>query len=274
MFRKKDYRKSWFQRNAFTLWILCGFTALVSQGLSAPQHQDFYTQHAQGWHWYHNPTLNPKQPRRFNQAQIDAHPVAAMKAQRLQLTRALDRAILNPTQSNITRYMVLQQHITHQATDFSNGWVQVLIHKPQLDYGLKHPTSSLGRQIYLSQQTLKQTKTIKDFARHYGLFFFYRGDCPYCHHFAPILKAVSQTYHIQVLPITVGRGMLPQYPNSVMNHGQAEQLGVKVYPALFAVNLKTHAVTPLAYGLMSEEALERRIVLVANELKTLHEEKS
>lgn len=220
---------------------------------------DFYTEHSEGWHWYQDPQKLSKQTAKQNNGKA-VDPVKAMKQLHKMLNAALDRAILFPTDQNVKNYMALQNLVTQRAAVFTAKWKQVLLNDPKLDYSVKHPTSSIGREIYLNQYRQKEDNAIHEFAQHEGLFFFYRGDCPYCHRFAPILKEFSEKYNIRVIPITLGAGFLPEFPNSRVDHGQAALLHVQVYPSLFAVNPKNKKIIPVAYGLMSEQALRQRIL--------------
>lgn len=220
---------------------------------------DFYTEHTQGWHWYQDSTQSIKQGSASNRVN-NVDPVKAMKQLHKMLNAALDRAIFFPTDQNVKNYMVLQNLVTKRAALFTARWKQVLLNDPNLDYSVTHPTSSIGREIYLNQYRQKEDQAIRKFAQHEGLFFFYRGDCPYCHRFAPILKDFAEKYDIHVIPISLGAGFLPEFPNSRVDRGQAALLHVQVYPSLFAVNPKTKKIIPVAYGLMSEQALRERIL--------------
>ncbi len=225
---------------------------------------NFYA-HSEGWHWYHDPQATKKQAAPIEQ---NGDPVAAMKALQQQVNVALDRAILFPTQANVKDYMALQNRVTAQTAIFTNVWKQVLVENPALDYSIAHPTSSLGRTVYLKQYRENQDKVIQQFAHQYGLFFFYRGDCPYCHQFAPILKAFSDHYGVTVIPISLGGGMLAQFPNSRADNGQAARLHVEVTPSLFAVDPRAQKIIPVAYGFMSDDALGQRIFHIMTTLKS------
>lgn len=239
------------------------FFLMCQVGLAMPN--DFFSQHTQGWHWYQSPQ-KIKTQKQLQMAQL-SDPIQTMKALHQTLNRALDRAILFPTPENIKHYMRLQQLVTKRADTFTARWQQVLLANPKLDYAIAHPTSSIGREIYLNQYQQKENQAIHAFAQHQGLFFFYRGDCPYCHRFAPILKAFVDTYHIKVIPISIGGGFLPQFPQSRFDKGQAKRLHVKVYPSLYAVNPTTHKIIPVGFGLMSADALRQRILNIVTDFK-------
>lgn len=218
---------------------------------------DYYQQHAIGWHWYDD----PREEKHLEKPAPD--PVVQMNAIQQALKQALDRAILNPTPQHVRDYIALQNQVSDRASRFARMWQFVLLQHPTLDYAIAHPTNQLGRNVYLDQQRLKEDAAIHQLAQHSGLFFFYRGSCPYCQRFAPIVKDFSQRYGMPVIPITTDGVVLPPFPNSKLNKGQAEKFRVTVVPALFAVNPHTHQAMPVSYGLITEDALRRRLLDIA-----------
>lgn len=83
---------------------------------------------------------------------------------------------------------------------------------------------------------------------------------------APVVKRFSEQYHWSVMPINVeGTQPLPDFPKVQKDNGIADQWKVDQIPALFAVNPKTKHVLPIAYGLISIEEIERRIVTLMRE---------
>jgi len=59
---------------------------------------------------------------------------------------------------------------------------------------------------------------------------------------------------------------LPDYPQPRPDTGISAQLGVQSVPALFLVNPKRRDIIPIAYGLVSEQALIRRIVTLTTRI--------
>ena len=66
---------------------------------------------------------------------------------------------------------------------------------PQLDFSLRHPpTSWTANEFSLEHTRIHQA--IRELSKNYGLFFFFRGSCFYCHGFAPVLKQFAMRYGI------------------------------------------------------------------------------
>ena len=94
----------------------------------------------------------------------------------------------------------------------------------------------------------------------YGLFFFFSGQCEYCHQFAPIVKQFSAKYGWQVIAISVDGGMVAGFNEALADYGLVAKWQIPVLPALFAVNPKTEQVLPVAFGLTTLDQMETRIM--------------
>ncbi|MCO6440519.1 MAG: conjugal transfer protein TraF [Nitrococcus mobilis] len=95
-----------------------------------------------------------------------------------------------------------------------------------------------------------------------GIWYFYRSTCPYCVRQEPILHALASRYDIPVTPISLDGGPPPgrAFDGYTYDRGQAAQLGVRVTPTLYLVHPATRQAVLLSAGLMSAQALKRRIV--------------
>lgn len=224
--------------------------------------KSYYVDHPSGWKWYREQKALPQGSSQIVQ-RGDPNPTAAMAIIRATLSRALDQAIIDPTEEHVAHYITLQQSMSSKANRFSEVWQQVLLEQPELNYSLRVPTNNIARQVYFTEQARQTESAIEQLAEDAGLFFFYRSDCPYCHRFAPILKDFAERYHISVVAISVDGGILTEFPDSKIDQGQAEQFGVYFYPALFLVDPAREQVTPVAYGLISQEDLKARLLVIS-----------
>jgi len=237
---------------ASLVWIILVNTAFA---------ENYYSQHAVGWHWYDDPKeevkIKKESDRRESLSQRD--PNMLVETARKKITTALNKAIVDPTIDNLEAYIALQEQLNNRAEKISDLWQQVLLKNPSLNYSLTHPTNNVALQVYHEEESKEKEKAIKTFASKTGLFFFYRSTCAYCQRFAPILKSFAAHYGITVIPITLDGISLPEFPNSKIDSGQAAQFHVTVTPSLFAVNPYTQKAFPVAYGLTSETELRDNI---------------
>ncbi len=65
-----------------------------------------------------------------------------------------------------------------------------------------------------------------------------------------------------MLAITLNQQKLPDFPNALHDNGAARLFKVTHLPALFAVNPKTKAITPIAHGAISLSQLEENVLRV------------
>lgn len=216
----------------------------------------FFWDHHRGWHWYEL----LKKPEKEKQKSVQRKdPIQALNQLQQSLETAKATAIMQPTETNLKTYIELQNQVAQQSSIFAEQWQRVLWKYPELDYSLVKPTGLLAKQTYLDDRKTEIQKTVQAFAKTHGLWFFFRSNCPYCHHFAPILKQFAEQYGFQVLAVSVDGGTLSEFPTPQFNQGQAEKLKVTSVPALFSVNPKTQEIQPVGYGLMTLQELEERI---------------
>ena len=256
-------------------------TALLIGLLAINSYADdyhYYDSHADGWHWYapddepeNQKTAQPKNSQAMQRKPQSA--TEALKALQQQIAEAKAKAVLNPTMDNVANYIRLQNQVSAQSTLFAKTWQEVLRAKPNLDYSLQKPTNSAAKRAQEDIDNKQNDGVLHFAAQHYGLFFFFEGKCPYCQKLAPILAHVAKQYDFDVLPISIDGLGLPDYPHPTKNQGQAEKLGVKMWPALFMVDTKTGVISPVTFGLVSQVELKKRLITAAKEI-TAHEQKN
>jgi conjugal transfer pilus assembly protein TraF len=222
----------------------------------------FFERRAEGWHWYEDREREdeekPLKQKRPN-ASHSQTPTEKIEAQRKDLETKLHTAILEPSRENIITYILVQKALMDQSQRFSESWKRVVMTTPALDETLAHPVDQNARHVYYQTRNQEITKRIKALAQEYGLFFFFKGNCPYCHHFAPIVKHFAKKHGWSVLPISLDGGVIPEFPNAKRDNGMAARLQVSHVPALIAFHSGSGQMIPLAYGMVSESEIEERI---------------
>lgn len=231
----------------------------------------FFEKRSEGWHWYESlqdgdvkeGDQQPEPQRRT--------PTQEIESQRKALEQKLHAAIIAPTQENIMAYLLLQKALMDQSEKFSNEWKKVVMRTPSLDETLIHPVDQNALPLYYAEQRHDLEKRIKGLSKEYGLFFFFRENCPYCHQFAPIVKRFSEKYGWSVLAISLDkdsagssslRSPLPEFLHAKRDNGIGVRLGISHVPALIAIHAATKKLIPLAYGMISEGEIEGRIDLL------------
>jgi len=237
---------------------------------STPTKANFIDRKAEGWHFY-EPTLKvdtfkidetkdpQKEPYTLKKKKISNDPLTRLKEFKKEVERLKAIAVLNPTYHNVKAYMEIQKVLMDRSTRFAEKWMEVVYTAPALDYTLRHPTSQAARHVYLDEQQREMKAEISQLSRIYGLFFFYRGDCPYSRQFASIVKSFSKKHHWEVLPISLDGTILPEFPEARMDNGASRALGVSSVPTLLAVEPQSGKVIPLSRGMSTHDQIEDRI---------------
>jgi conjugal transfer pilus assembly protein TraF len=225
--------------------------------VSMPVHAGFFSETAEGWHWY-----CVQKTKQEEQKLALMSPTEQVNFYSKLLAEKLHRAWVYPTVENIKRYQEMQQDLMQRSTYFASAWMHSLYKTPDLDYTLVSPVNHLGRSIYLEQQKSVVKNAISKLKNTHGLFFFFKGNCAYCETFAPIVQAFSQKYGWEVLAISADGTQLPGFERSQMDNGLLEKWNISVLPALFAIAPQSQQVLPIAFGLVSLEEIETRLMNV------------
>lgn len=254
-------------KNSFVS-LLFGFLFLATS-----LHAGFFKEQAQGWHWYEalpmEEGLEDNKPEEKTSSSSPSSPntplkpktsTELVKAYKQELEKRLHQAWVNPTPQNLKAYQDMQKDMMVRSQRFSNTWRQVVYENPSLDHTLIAPVNQKARHVYLDEDKKQTYETIKALSETYGLFFFFRGDCSYCHQFAPIVKTFSETYGWEVIAISQDGEPLKEFPEAQSDNGLFIAWKVEVLPSLYAVNPNTGHVVPIAFGLTSLDQMEERII--------------
>lgn len=149
---------------------------------------------------------------------------------------ALNTSILNPTQENILHERMLAVIYMDLAQKYQERAQMVVASNPQINYMLRHPVDDAARKEHDAVDDQKRDARIKTLNKTCGLFFFYAGSCNHCRAFATTIKRFGQRYGFEIIAISLDGKILPEFPNSKKDTGQAQNLGIKSLPAVFAID--------------------------------------
>lgn len=212
------------------------------------------------WFYCERPKAKPSEP--------TTSPGSASRTYRQQLDKIGARleelkakAILEPTSDNIIAYVRYQREQLDRASTFADVWERAIWQHPDLDYTLQRPVSTLGKTAWLAQRKTDREAVIASLSERYGLFFFYSSSCGACEVFSPIVRTLSDKYHLSVLPVSMDGGPTPAFPRFVVNQGQYEKMGLEggQVPALVLFDTYLKKPIPIGYGIMAEDEVLQRI---------------
>lgn len=177
---------------------------------------------------------------------------------------ALHKARNTKSVSDMKIFLSWQDYWLKESSRFATLFQKTMLLYPEYDYTVTHPISNLGTKMLDSLRALKRKKVILKLAKNHGLLFFYRGSNAYDQRQIPIVRDFCNRFHFPLIPVSVDGTPAPELADSRLNQGQAETLGVKVFPALLLVNPKTHSIRPVAFGFTTQDVIERRLVFTAD----------
>ena len=235
-----------------------------------------------GWHFYEDPEIDPAErppapakvtppppelpePPKLPKAPV-ARPPELIDFERLQksLEETRNIAIMRPTEANVRRYMALEAKVVARASTFADVAQRVAWATPELDPTLQgRPVNAKALEVFEPLQMAQRSESISALGRDHVLFFFFRGDCPYCHAFAPTLEAFQARHGIKVVAISVDGGGMPGFPDARRDNGIATTLNVSQVPAVYLAQPFTGKITPIGFGVLSEAQLLERIATVS-----------
>lgn len=233
---------------------------LSDNNVQSQSNQAFYDQKKKGWFFYEEkPKVIKKKEVEKKQPEQPLTPVQILKKQGEDFDNALASAILNPSQQNYKRYMDMTTQILAQSSVFADGVEKFNYVNPKYDYTIQSPQGS-DVQIHNMMNNQQKDSTIAASAQQNAILFFFRSDCPYCHKYAPIVKAFAADYGFLVETVSLdGRG-LPEYPNPRYNPQLAQRLKVETVPAIYLLNPKQNKVTAVGFGLSDYSTLGNKII--------------
>jgi conjugal transfer pilus assembly protein TraF len=230
-----------------------------------------------GWHFYEDPAPEAEPPRSVPPK--PARPPAAARDSRrdprppelVELERLRKRvedlrgiAVMRPTEANVRRYMELEAKVVARASTFADVAQRVAWTTPELDPSLQgRPVNAKALEVFEAQQMGDRSRSIAELGRDHVLLFFFRGDCPYCHAFAPTLEAFQGRHGIRVEAVSLDGGALPGFASARRDNGAATALRVAQVPAVYLAQPFTGRIVPIGFGVLSESQLLERISAAA-----------
>ena len=225
-----------------------------------------------GWHFYEEPEPQPKAQRDARAsppprpAPAPPRPAEIIEFERLQKAVEQTRhiAIMRPTEVNVRRYMELEAQVVARASTFADMAQRIAWATPELDPTLQgRPVNAKALEVFEQLQMSRRNESISAIGRDHVLLFFFRGDCPYCHAFAPTLQAFQARHGIRVVAISVDGGAMPGFADARRDNGIANALKVSQVPAVYLAQPFSGVITPIGFGVLSEAQLVERISIVS-----------
>ena len=235
-------------------------------------------EHITGWHFYcepepgKEPEQPPEKPRAPEPAAAppppEAPPTATeeMMALRKEADELKHRAILDPTPENMEAYMRMNAMMAQKAATFAGAWQRVLYENPVLDANVDRPLTQMGKAIYQDQKNVRQKLALQRAARNSGLIFVYEDPlaCRLCVAQAQVLKAMEETYGVDVLAVSADGTPIEGFGDFVIDAGQLRELELEDHPRPFLALVEPQSgdMQLLGGGLLTEDLILERVYAV------------
>lgn len=108
----------------------------------------------------------------------------------------------------------------------------------------------------------------------YALVFFYRGDCPHCHNFAPKFKAFTEQHRLQTYVFSLDNQPLPDYPVPIPATPEISQSFFEdprsiTVPATFFINVSSRKFVKVSIGDVSYAELAHSVQVILSDRAVL-----
>lgn len=256
--------------------------AQASPAASAPDADEvpelpYWRRAKEGWFWQKDPPPvvkpKPQEAKPEPALSADDRDLTEFNDFKVKLERALNVATQNPSDANVMRYLEMVTLARQKASVFADTAQAVAFRMPWIDNTLTgggRPSQPTAQRAYDSIQMQDRDQLLREMAQSYGLYFFFRRNCAYCHVQAPMLKQFQMKYGFTVYAVTLDGGALPDFPGAVQDGGLAEQvadaMGVPtqhfVVPAVVLAKPSTREVVPVGFGAMTMDEMADRVAMM------------
>jgi len=254
--------------------VLLGAGLLLAAGAEAREWRAWCAEApALGWHFYCDTAEEAKEetPAESEPTTGEAPDAATARVAALRQTlgEARAKAVLEPTEANVTAYLQLQRAALDRAATFSDAFRRTVWASPALDYTLRRPVGALAKHLWADARRAEREQVLAQLGERYGLIYLGDGRCAACRIFGPLLRAFATRHGLDVLAVARDGGPLDGWPAAVPDAGRSTALGLDgaPRPALVLYDTQTRRVQPVAFGVIAEDQLaERLLVLTAREV--------
>ncbi|MBF0315150.1 MAG: conjugal transfer protein TraF [Oligoflexia bacterium] len=232
---------------------------------SKAEDKSFFDDRERGWWWYEKIATAPKFEQKNGDKQaipenLNLTPKQQLEAQGKAWEDAFAKSVVSPTEQNIKEYLYLTKKINEQAQKFSFAFKESIWVNPEFDYSLEKPVATQAIVTQNERDFTNVEKELKKIAKDYGLIFFFKGSCPHCHSFSPLLKKFAEHYEFTILPVTLDGESLAEFSKPKKNIFLGEKLNVSVVPALYLVHPDSNTISPISFGYTDWSNLMQKII--------------
>lgn len=225
--------------------------------------EDVWKSEDRGFLYY--PADKEKTPSKFKAPELkDLPTLEAVKEER---ERRLNLAIMSPTEENMKSYLEANHFVQEKSALFADQWRRVLWQNPSFDFTTRNPAANFAQVDLKAQRNQIRQSDIKLLSKEWGLVYFFRDTCRFCHLQSPLIKKLASDYGFEILAISLDGSTSEIFPDALPDNGIGKLLtdgmGIEQVPALFMVNRSQTESHLISSGVLALEDMISRIVLLA-----------
>lgn len=242
--------------------------------------KSFYEDRKRGWYWHEEPPIVEEPEKKEVPPPIPSDTGASEEQKKVRpfsvehirerLPVLRDRAIDEPNDENLLAWAVMQRVMLDKSSEFSYRNRNLFLKFPELSEERLMKTSGAALIMRDEEVEKNKDKLYAQLADKVSIFYFYRGDCPWCQKQGPLVSMFRDKTGIDALPISFD-GLPPtgDFDNyrltNELEPSFLKRLTISQVPSTFLVFNDGSEITQLTDGFTTLDALEERLVLLAED---------
>ena len=194
---------------------------------------------------------------------IDITKLKTVPEVRKEAERLRDVAIMDPTPENVLTYLKANKFLMDKSAVFTDMTQRVTWQNPTVDYNAISPQANFAQIQLKNSNDASDDALMRQLAQTFGVLFFYRSDCEFCHIQAPIMNMLQRTYGLEVMAISGDGGPMQGFPDAKPDNGISTLVtggrGISMYPATFLVSKDQKQIIPLGSGVLALDEITNRV---------------
>lgn len=242
--------------------------------------KSFYEDRKRGWYWHEEPRIVEESEEKEvptpapsnTETSVEQKKVRPFSVEHIRerLPALRDRAIDEPNDENLLAWAVMQRVMLDKSSEFSYRNRNLFLKFPELSEERLMKTS--GAALIMRDEEIEKNKEqlYAQLADKVSIFYFYRGDCPWCQKQGPLVSMFRDKTGIDALPVSFD-GLPPtgDFDNyrltNELEPSFLKKLAITQVPATYLVFNDGSEITQLTDGFTTLDALEERLVLLAED---------
>lgn len=180
----------------------------------------------------------------------------------------LERAVMDPSEANISAYLEMNALLFEKAGRFAESWRDTLLKYPQYDWTATHPVVNFASTKLSRERNRAVNATLKTLKENWGLIYF-ADDSRLSSLMTPLVNRFARATGLELVTVATNVAALKSLPDAKLDKGEAAIAtpnGLSIFPALVALHRTDKSwrdARLLATGVVDITELGRRLERIA-----------